>query len=229
MINILLVEDDRTISKIIQHHLKASGKYAVTCAFDAAQALAASKGAFDVILLDVMLPDVSGIELCGTLRQWHNCPIIFISCLDNSSTIIQALGMGGDDYITKPFDTQVLEARIDANLRRVHMDHYSSRKGVITCGDLSLNMQTHELSRGRQTYRLETMEYEILAFLMQHPGQVFTAAELYQSVWGKPCYGDARTVTVHIYNLRQKVEADPKNPSHLINIWGKGYSFVKQK
>lgn len=228
MIKLLLVEDDRTISRIISYHLKETEKYEITCAYNAGEALGASRDKYDVILLDVMLPDVSGIELCEQLRKWHNCPIIFISCLDNSDTIIKALGMGGDDYITKPFDTKVLEARIEANLRRVHMDSYTKKENVLVCGDLRLDAETHTLWRGEKSFRLEMMEYQILAFLMQHPGRVFTAAELYQQVWGKPCYGDARTVTVHIYNLRQKVEEDPKNPVRLTNIWGKGYCFTRQ-
>ena len=228
MTRILLVEDDQAIAMILKRYLTQSGKYELAIASCAKEALQLACDRFDVILLDIMLPDTSGIDLCAALRRQHKCPIIFISCLDNSDTIIQALGRGGDDYMTKPFDAAVLEARIEANLRRVHMDSVSEIHNTIRCNGIELNALTHDVIRDGKSYHLEDMEYQIMLFFMQHPDSVFSTSELYEQVWGHPCYGDIRTVTVHIFNLRRIIEENPRKPEKLINIWGKGYCFLSQ-
>lgn len=228
MIQILLVEDDNAIAMILKRYLTQSGKYELTIASCAEQALQAACDRFDIILLDIMLPDISGIDLCKILRERHKCPIIFISCLDNSDTIIRALSMGGDDYMTKPFDAAVLEARIEANIRRVHMDAVQENLNIIECNGIELNAHTHDILRDGQNYHLEDMEFQIMLFFMQHPDSVYSISELYEQVWGHPCYGDIRTVTVHIFNLRRIIEDQPKNPKRLVNIWGKGYCFLSR-
>ena len=207
MIRLLLVEDDKTIAGIIKYYLTEEEEgYEVVWAASAGQALAAARDQFDVILLDIMLPDVSGIDLCAQLRKWHSCPVLFISCVDNSETIIRALEMGGDDYIVKPFDNRVLDARIQANLRRARQPQGSESFNTLECRGFTLDASTHQVYKGEQVLQLVPMEFSILSFLMQHPGQTFSAGELYKKVWGKPSYGDVRTVTVHIFNLRKKIE-----------------------
>lgn len=225
MTNVLLVEDDREIARIIKYYLGQSDSYQVDWVTDAERAWTQARNGYDVILLDIMLPGTDGIQLCARLREWYHCPILFISCLGDSETVIRALEQGGDDYIVKPFDNQVLHARIQANLRRFRMERSEPVTGGFACPDFSLDAQKHVLHRGGERIQLVSMESKLLAFFMQNPNQYFTAAELYKTIWGKPSYGDNRTVTVHIYTLRKKLEADPSAPRYLKNTWGRGYTF----
>lgn len=226
MTNVLLVEDDPIVADIICDYLEELEEYRITVASTAENALALCSIPFDVILLDIMLPDINGIDLCRQLRTRLGCPILFISCIDDTDTIVRALGQGGDDYIVKPFDTQILHARIQANLRRIHMDRNPAPAPAMTFGRLTLNAGKSLLILDGRHYPLSSTETRILAFLMSHPGQHFTSTELYRKIWGKPSYGDARTVLVHIHNLRKKIEQDPTTPQILRNVPGKGYVFV---
>lgn len=225
MIQVLLVEDDALISKVIQYYFQMEEHYRVTWVKTAGEAMACARDDFDVILLDIRLPDVNGIDLCERLREWYNCPIIFISCLDDSDTIVRALENGGDDYLTKPFDNKVLVARIEANLRRAHMDLQDRPLNILACDGFSLDATTHTLLKQDQQYALSMMEYRILKFFMQHPNRFYTANELYKLIWENDSYGDVRTVLVHIHNLRKKIEDDYTAPKYLRNTWGKGYVF----
>ena len=226
----LIVEDDKEIARIIRYYLSQDNLYEVVSAASAEEALFLARDAYDIILLDVGLPDQSGIDLCAQLRQWHDCPILFISCLDDSNTIISALQQGGDDYIVKPFDNEILHARIQANLRRWRNDRQQKKTvNELRCASFTLNAQTHELTKTNGTcYPLLPMEFKILAFLMQHAGQCYKASELYNHIWGKSSYGDHRTVVVHIHNLRKKIEQDPAEPQLLQSVWGKGYCFIDE-
>ena len=225
MIQVLLVEDDDHIAQIISHYLTEEGEYEVTRARNAQEALQMARSLFDIILLDVVLPDSSGIEVCEKIREWHNCPIIFLSCLDDSDTIVKALQTGGDDYLTKPFDNKVLIARVQANLRRANAAPQLVGQNTLVCAGFTLNANTHMVERDGDTYPLASIEYQLLCFLMQHPNQYFTAAELYKKIWGKDSFGDVRTVLVHIHNIRKKIETDYRNPRYLKNTAGKGYIF----
>lgn len=225
MIRILLVEDDAEVARIIKYYLCGDERYEVVWAKNAAEAVIASHDWFDIILMDVMLPDQRGIELCTCIREWHNCPVIFISCLDDSRTIIEALEHGGDDFIIKPFDNQVLEARIQANLRRVRMEHSEPVTNQLACPGFALNASSHTVCRGEKCYSLPPTEFRILSYMMQHPGRCFRSSELYHLIWGRSSYGDNRTVVVHVHNLRKKIEADAARPQYLKSIWGKGYLF----
>ncbi len=224
MTNVLLVEDDAEVARVIKYYLGQSDAYAVDWVTDAAQAWAAARSGYDVILLDIMLPDTDGVELCARLRQWYQCPIIFISCLGDSETVVRALEKGGDDYVVKPFDNDVLHARIQANLRRARLEADLPAAGF-SCARFSLDAQNRLLRKDGKKIPLVHMEVRLLAFFMQNPHRYFSAAELYRSIWGKESYGDNRTVTVHIYNLRKKLEDDPSDPRFLKNVWGKGYCF----
>lgn len=149
MIRVLLVEDDSEVARIIKYYLGEKERYDVVWAKNAEEAVVASHDWFDVILMDVMLPDQSGIELCARLREWHSCPVIFISYLDDSRTIIDALEHGGDDYITKPFDNLVLDARIQANLRRVQMERSDTKiQDQLVCRGFTLDAAAHTVLRG---------------------------------------------------------------------------------
>ena len=170
-------------------------------------------------------PDVNGIDLCGRLREIHDCPILFISCLDDSDMIDKALEAGGDDFLAKPFDNKVLAARIQANLRRARRDVKNRATNQLACADFILDAQTHGVLKDGTIIKLSLIEFRILSFMMQNAGRYFTGEEIYKAIWGKDSYGDIRTVTVHMHNLRKKVETDAANPRHLKNEWGKGYVF----
>lgn len=225
MIRVLLVEDDVNIARVIKYYLAQEGGYDVCWAKDAAEARSSACAGQDIILLDIMLPGVNGIELCAQLRQWYTCPILFISCLSDSDTIISALENGGDDYLIKPFDNKILHAKIQAALRRVRMERQQIQAENCSFADFSFDPQQQTILRGGETIRLLSMEARLLYFLIQHAGECFPASELYRQIWGGQSWGDSRTVTVHIYNLRKKIEDNPKAPRYIKNLWGKGYCF----
>ena len=204
MIRVLLVEDDAMIREMTRIFLESQKRFEVVCAASGEEALAHAKDPFDVILLDILLPDTNGMQLCQTLRSGHHCPIIFTSCLDDVDTIVHALELGGDDFLTKPYDNKVLVARILANVRRVQMDAAEPSLRGYTC----------------PAFRLDADNRSV-----HNPNTFFTANELYQKIWGKDSLGDVRTVQVHIHNLRSKIEPDPAKPVYLCNVWGKGYVF----
>lgn len=225
MIRVLLVEDDQFILESIRTDLEEYGDCNVFPAMSANEALQIHEE-LEVILLDIMLPDISGIDLCGKLRRRHHCPIIFISCLDDSPTIIEALGSGGDDYVVKPFDNMVLWARILANLRRVKMErNITAEEEILSCGNFVLDRKSDVLTRDGHAISLLPIESRLLAFLMQNAGNHYKSRELYQEIWGQDSAGDTRTVLVHIHNLRSKIEDDRENPHYICNIRGKGYTF----
>ncbi|MCI8514342.1 MAG: response regulator transcription factor [Lachnospiraceae bacterium] len=225
MIQVLLVEDDEFIAKVLIYYLKNRGNYQVNYAKTSGEALGRARDAYDIILLDVLLPDADGVSLCRQLRQWQDCPIIFFSCLDDSDTIIRALDAGGDDFLVKPFDNDVLLARIEANLRRSRRDFRDVPKEEVTAGGFRLNVSDNRLYKDGREIALPPMECRLLAFLMQNRGKYFSSEELYRRVWGKESLGDVRTVLVHIRHLRMKLEEDPGNARYLKSIWGKGYTF----
>lgn len=224
MPRVLLVEDEQFVSKVLAFYLEGKG-YRTTCVSTAGEAMGQAREPFDVILLDILLPDADGIDLCRQLRRWHSCPIIFLTCLDDSETTIRALDAGGDDFLTKPFDNDVLLARIEANLRRVHNEFASPVSNALVYGPIELDVERRVLTKATVETHLPPMECRLLAFLMEHEGQYFASEDLYRYVWGKDSYGDVRTVLVHIRHLRLKIEDDPNNPAYLKNIWGRGYAF----
>lgn len=228
MIRILLIEDDPAISEITSYFLTAQPGYAVTCAHSGSEALAYAKGVFDIIIMDILLPDTNGIHLCATLRQWHHCPIIFSSALDDTDTIVHALQMGGDDFIVKPYDNKILLARIEANLRRVRMEAQRKPERCMTLGPFALDETTSQALLDGEILHLSQMEYRLLSWFMRHPGRYATAEEIYQALWGRESTGDARTVQVHIHNLRRKIEKDPSQPQYMKSVWGKGYIFLPE-
>lgn len=224
MTRVLLVEDDTLVAKLVLYYLEQAETYETVWAKTGGEAYKNARDNFDIILLDILLPDVDGIELCASLREWHDCPIIFISCLDNSDTIVRALKGGGDDFLVKPFDNKVLEARIQANLRRFNKTLQPTHN-LLKCTGFTLDANRHVVVKAQNETKLSGTEFRILSFLMQNHGKYFTAKELYLKVWGEKSYGDTRTVIVHIHNLREKIEQDPNNPCFLKMEWGQGYYF----
>lgn len=225
MTRVLLVEDDPLITKILLYYMEQEETYAVTRARTAGEAMAKARDKFDIILMDILLPDANGIELCERMRTWHDCPVIFISCLDDSETIVKALSSGGDAFITKPFDNKVLLACMEANLRRYAAQPVSQYKNTIEGGGLVLDANRHVVMKNGEEIRLSDTEFRLLSFLMTNTGKEFTPKELYKRVWGSSSVGDSRTVLVHIHNLRHKLEDDPAAPKYITMEWGKGYTF----
>ena len=221
-----MVEDDPLIRDVILYYLTKEGGYDVVCAATAGEALAQARDSFDVILLDIILPDANGIDLCERIRQWQDCPVIFVSCLDDSDTMVRALSAGGDAFVTKPFDTRVLTANIQAAVRRYRQCVSSPSGNVVEAGGLTLRTEDHSVRKGDETIKLSDTEYHLLLFLMTHVGSYFTPRELYRHVWGEDSPGDSRTVLVHIHNLRRKLEDTPSDPRYIVMVWGRGYTFV---
>lgn len=181
----------------------------------------------DLILLDIVLPQASGFSICAELRTRFSTPIIFMSCLDDSDSMIRAFELGGDDYLVKPFNPDVLLARVKANLRRSNnLEMSSSNKDIRRFRGFTLEYMPHTVTVDGETRQLTALEFQILSFLIANPGKYYTSEDIYKSVWGSESLGDARTVPVHIYGIRRKIEADPANPTYLIRKRGCGYSFV---
>lgn len=225
MIRILLVEDDPVIRDTTSYFLNCQQNFEVVCADTGGEALSHAREKFDVILMDILLPDTNGMDLCQCLRSWYHCPIIFTSCLDDTDTVVRALELGGDDFLTKPYNHKVLLARIMANIRRVQMDAAEPSVSGYHCAAFTLDSNSHCVEKDGRSIHLADMEYRILTLFIRHPNTFFTANELYRKIWGKESLGDVRTVQVHIHNLRSKIEPDPAKPIYLKNVWGKGYIF----
>lgn len=223
MIRVLLVEDDEVIARIIQYYLNEAKEYEVTWVKDAESALDAIHAQPDIILLDIMLPKMDGLAFCTQVRQAVYCPIIFISCLDDEDTIVRALEIGGDDYLTKPFTCKVLCARIKANLRRANRE--SEQPKAYRFPDFTLDVVGHAIIKGEKSIPLAPIEFGILLFLVEHPKQMVTLDQIYEAVWEHPSFGDVRTVVVHLYNIRKKIEPSPSSSRYIKNVRGIGYVF----
>lgn len=225
---ILLTEDDLENCDILSHYLAKSGEYETTVAHNAEEALAAvQRQSFDLILLDIMLPGIDGIELCVQLRKSIYCPILFISCLDDEETIVRALRIGGDNYITKPFRYPVLQAHMEAALWRMQQSG-SQTVSDFSIGDMTLSTKEHMLIRDGERIYLSPTEFELLIYFLNNKGTLMRFEDIYQYIWKKPSYGDLRTVFSHVRNLRKKLEIDPSSPRHLTTVPRVGYLFYDQ-
>lgn len=225
MYHILLVEDDQDLSTITHVNLTNAG-HRVDDAFTYAQAEELLlQNEYDLILLDIMLPDRSGYELCQAIRQEHDCPIIFMSCLEDSDTIVNALRSGGDDYIVKPVRYPELLARVDAVIRR--SGHKRARKdpqnNLRTFKSFSVDTSYRCIIRGEERIDLSSIEYGLLWHMIGHPNTLLLYQDLYQNVWETDSLGDFRTVMVHISNLRKKL--DPDHRGIIETVRGAGYIF----
>lgn len=222
---ILLVEDDTEISEMLKNFLTTEN-YEVVCAFDGKEACGRfDVDAFALILLDLMIPGVSGMDVMRHIRKSSVVPIIIISAKDTESDKTLGLGLGADDYITKPFSVVEVLARIKAALRRtLQYDHAASAvPAVLTAGDLSLNLSDYTCIKRGKAVTLTAKEFGILKLLIQNPRKVYTKEQLYSLVWKDAYYGDENAVNVHISRLRNKIEDDPRNPRYVRTVWGIGY------
>jgi DNA-binding response OmpR family regulator len=225
MPKILIVEDNPEIIESVRFYLRNRPEFELIGVPDSFQALSVVKTIpFDLILLDILLPKINGIDLCIQLRHDMLCPIIFLSCLDDDETIVKALNYGGDDYLVKPFTGPVLIARLDANLRRSNRMAMRTTTNI-TVGDISLDCGNHIVHKGNTEIYLSPTEFDILYFMMNHRGEILEMETIYYYVWHGPSCGDVRTISVHVSNLRKKIEERPNNPIHIKTVRRLGYQF----
>ena len=222
MSNILIVDDEQDIAELISDVLTDVG-YKTTIANNGYQALDLVKSnKYDLILLDIMMPGISGNETCSKLKELTKCPIIFVTAKNTINDKVNGLDIGADDYITKPFEQKELIARIKAHLRRQNVNNETSTT-KISIGDITINKENYEVTKNEEKINLSTKEFELLYYLMSNAGETLSKEQIYNSVWQTE-YGDIGTVAVNIKSLRKKI--DP-NEEYIITIWGLGYKFVK--
>jgi two-component system response regulator ResD len=223
---VLVVEDDPTVSEVVQGYLHRAG-FEVDHAADGLRALEIAEHRVpDLVILDLMLPGVDGLEVCRRLRARSPVPIIMLTALGEESDRVVGLEVGADDYVTKPFSPRELVLRVQSVLRRSASAQTQpvSAGAVLRAGRLVVDVTGHRAFLDGAPLALTSREFDLLAFFLAHPGQAFTRAALMERVWGWS-FGDQSTVTVHVRRLREKVEDDPASPRLLVTVWGVGYRF----
>jgi len=224
---VLVVDDDPTVAEVVSGYLQRAGLL-VDYASDGPSALAlASRRSPDLVVLDLMLPGIDGLEVCRRLRaQIRDIPVVMLTALGDENDRVLGLEVGADDYLTKPFSPRELVLRVQSVLRRANGRTHDERlaAGRSRDGDLEIDVTAHAVTRRGAPLALTGREFDLLAFLVAHPGEAFSRAQLMQRVWGWT-YGDQSTVTVHVRRLREKIEADPAEPRRLVTVWGVGYRW----
>ena len=231
MKKILIIEDDRAIAEIEKDFLEIEGFEIEICSDGIEGLKQARTKSHDLILLDLMLPGMNGIEICKAIRHEISIPIIMVTAKSEDVDMIRGLGIGADDYITKPFSPTALVARVKSNIAQYErlmnsngsIDAYKSDE--IKIGRIIVNLPKHRVYVGEHEIDLKNKEYELLVFMISNPDIVFSKEHLYERIWGMDAVGDLKTVAVHINRLREKLEQDPQNPQHIQTVWGAGYRF----
>jgi two-component system response regulator RegX3 len=226
MTSVMIVEDENTLREALAYLLKKEG-YSITEASDGEQALTKfEKGNIDLIILDLMLPGISGSEVCKRIRKSSNVPIIMLTAKDAEIDKVVGLEIGADDYVTKPYSTSELLARMKAVLRRQSPALSSGHsEGIIAAGPVEINHDKHQVSVRGQKVPMPLKEYELLELLVENKNRVLTRGQIIDAVWGSNYFGDTKTLDVHIKRLRTKIETDPAEPKHLLTVRGVGYKF----
>ena len=222
---ILLVDDEQSIQTLLSYPLRKDG-YHVTSALDGGEALQRfEEGRFDLVILDLMLPRLDGVEVCRQLRSRSQVPIIMLTANGSETDKVAGLEVGADDYITKPFSMREFRSRVKAALRRSRMGGETAEEEAIESGELTIDFGRRMVTLREDEVRVTYVEFEILGALARSPGRVLTRETLLEHVWGDSEYRDPRTVDVHIRHLREKLEQDPKEPEFLFTVRGVGYRF----
>ena len=223
---VLVVDDEKLIVKGIRFSLEQDGME-VECAYDGEEALRlATENAYDMILLDLMLPKMDGFEVCQRIREFSNVPIVMLTAKGDDMDKILGLEYGADDYITKPFNILEVKARIKAIMRRTGTKETAPAKAkVIDSGDLKLDLESRRLFILGREVNLTAREFELLELFVTNPNKVFSREKLLELVWGADYPGDVRTVDVHVRRLREKIEANPSEPKYVHTKWGVGYYY----
>jgi DNA-binding response OmpR family regulator len=223
MARVLVVDDDHTVREVVVSYLRAHG-HDVLEVGDGETALATMRECpADLVVLDLMLPGIDGLEVCRRLRNGGDVPVIMLTALGSETDRVMGLEIGADDYVGKPFSPRELALRVDSVLRRT-TEAAPTVPAQLTDGDLVVDSARHVATRGGEPLALTAREFALLRFLVAHPGTAFSRDDLLQQVWGWSI-GDRSTVTVHVRRLREKVERDPTRPERLLTVWGVGYRW----
>lgn len=223
MPKVLIIDDDKDIAELVSLILKKEkiDSEIITDSLEALTKIEERKNNYDLILLDIMMPNISGTELCIKIRDKVTCPIVFLSAKKELVDKMVGYEIGGDDYITKPFDNTELVLKIKSHLRLQSRGKVS--KNIITIGEISINKESFEVYKNNKRVEVSTREFELLTYLMENAGIALSKEQIFEKVWGN-CYGDIGTVAVNIKNLREKLDQENK---YIITIWGYGYKFVR--
>lgn len=229
MNRILVVDDDRDIVAALEIYLTTSG-YQVSKAYNGREALEVLRdNPVDLVLMDVMMPQMDGIAATKKIRETSNVPILFLTAKSEDVDMINGLNVGADDYITKPFKPMEVLARVKSHLRRYTQlgGQVKEQGNLLTVGPICLDDGAKRVTVDGEPVSLTPLEYSILRLLMKNPGQVFSTGQIYEQVWNDPVLGSENTVAVHIRHLREKIEIDPAHPRYLKVVWGLGYKMEK--
>lgn len=225
--HILLVEDDQSICEMVEKYLTKEG-FSITTATDGEKAIAEfSKDTFDLILLDLMLPNLDGLETMKIIREKSSIPIVIMSAKDQDIDKALGLGLGADDYISKPFSMIELLARVKAAIRRAtkYSSHQEKTENIIHIGDLTIDITNFSVTKKKEPIKLTSKEFEILKLFVTNRNRVFTKEQIYHFVWNEEYYGDENIINVHMRRLREKIENDPSKPQYIKTLWGIGYKL----
>ncbi|MBO4338427.1 MAG: response regulator transcription factor [Clostridiales bacterium] len=228
MYSVLVCDDDKAILESLCIYLKNEG-YNVLTAVDGEQALEQIKNnTVHCVVLDIMMPKLDGLKTTLKIREQFNFPIILLSAKSEDTDKIAGLGFGADDYVTKPFNPLELVARVKSQIRRyVSLGSLEMKNSLLVTGGLVLDTETKQVTVDGIEVRLTAMEYKILEYLMENMGRVLSSSQIYEAVWNEPSYTSEKTVTVHIKNIREKIEINPKDPKYLKVVYGLGYKCEK--
>lgn len=222
---ILVVDDEKLLVKGIKFNLEHEG-YQVESAYDGRMAVdLARSGEYDLIILDVMMPEIDGLEACMRIREFSDVPVIMLTAKGEDTDKLMGFDCGADDYMTKPFNILELKARVKALLKRAGGAAKREEREELTVGSLTLDQRQHVVRRGEDTVDLTAKEYDLLELLMKHPRRVYSREMLMNIVWGYEYQGDFRTVDVHVRRIREKIEKNPAEPEYILTKWGVGYYF----
>lgn len=222
---ILIVEDDISIAELIRDYLEIKGMQAEIAHTGRTGLELAREKSYDLVLLDLMLPEMDGFEVLKRIRETKDTPILLVSARREDIDKIRGLGLGADDYITKPFSPGELVARVKAHLARFRRltGKTVSREGIIRIRGMEINPDARTITVEGKPVELTSKEFDILLFMARNPNKVFSKDQLFDRIWGLEAFGDTTTVTVHIGKIREKTESDPKNPQYIETVWGVGY------
>ena len=224
---IMIVDDEPDILALLEKALNIEGFYNITTAADGLTAVDTCKKICpDIIILDVMLPDMDGYEVCRRIRQFSHCPILFLSAKNDEVDKILGLAVGGDDYVTKPFSPKEVAFRVKAQLRRAEYRQSPEQPRAIAVGELVIDPDGCRASKNGRDMELTAREFEILYYLGQNIGRVISRERLYETIWGEDSFGCDNTIMVHIRHLREKLEDNPAKPRYIITMKGLGYKLV---
>lgn len=228
MYTVLVCDDDRAILESIRIYLANEG-YHVLTASDGAEAIEVLEAnEVHCLVLDIMMPKMDGLTALRKIREENNLPVILLSAKSEDTDKIAGLGFGADDYVTKPFNPLELVARVKSQIRRYSkLGSMEQQESLLVTGGLELDTDKKQVTVDGEDVRLTAREYQILEYLMKNMGRVLSSAQIYEAVWNEPAFSTEKTVTVHIRNIREKIEIDPKNPRYLKVVWGLGYKVDK--